>query len=137
MKVRRVISFIAFSLCLSYAPEMNPLLFALVALVQSDADLVLKNGVAYRAEAVAIRDGKIVATRDVDKFVGPHTKVIDLKGCFVCPGFNDTHIHFAGGGASLLRLNLVGMSLAEIQAAVAEAVQKAKPGEWVYGRGWD
>jgi len=116
---------------------MNPLLFAVVALVQSDADLILKNGVIYRADAVAIRDGKIVATRDVDKLVGPNTKVVDLQGRFVCPGFNDTHIHFSGGGASLLRLNLAGMSLVEIQAAVAEAVKKAKAGEWVYGRGWD
>jgi predicted amidohydrolase YtcJ len=119
---------------------MNVILLALALLVQQDekADLVLKNGVFFRAgDAVAIRGGKIVATKDVQATIGPATKVIDLGGKFVCPGFNDAHIHFAGGGASLLRLSLTGMSLAEIQAAVAEAVKKAKPGEWVYGRGWD
>ena len=116
---------------------MNLLLLMCVALFQAEADLVLRNGVIYRAEAVAIRDGKIVATKDIEKHIGPNTKVVDLKGRFVCPGFNDTHIHFAGGGASLLRLSLAGLSLAEIQAVVAEAVKKARPGEWVYGRGWD
>ncbi|MBI3855887.1 MAG: amidohydrolase [Planctomycetes bacterium] len=118
---------------------MTPVLLALALLFQADekADLVLRNGVFFRSEAVAVRGGKILATKDVAKFVGPNTKVVDLQGKFVCPGFNDSHIHFAGGGASLLRLNLAGLSLAEIQAAVAEAVKKARPGEWVYGRGWD
>src|SRR5438132_11534469 len=98
---------------------MSPVLLALALLAQADekAELVLKNGVFFRAEGVAIRGGKILATRDVEKFVGPGTRVVDLQGKFVCPGFNDAHLHFASGGSSLLRLNLAGMSLAEIQAA--------------------
>jgi predicted amidohydrolase YtcJ len=118
---------------------MRWMILALAFLGQAaePADLVLKNGVFFRAEGVAIRGGKIVATKDLEKFVGPGTRVIDLEGRFVCPGFNDAHIHFASGGANLLRLNLAGLSLVEIQAKVAEAVKKARPGEWVYGRGWD
>jgi predicted amidohydrolase YtcJ len=118
---------------------MNLLPVALALLLQADekADLVLRNGVFFRAEAVAIRGGKILATKDVDRVVGPGTRVVDLRGKFVCPGFNDAHLHFASGGASLLRLNLAGMSLAEVRSAVGEAVKKARPGEWVYGRGWD
>lgn len=119
---------------------MNVILLALALFVQTDetADLVLRNGVFFRAgDAVAIRGGKIVATKDVQTTIGPKTQVVDLGGRFVCPGFNDSHIHFAGGGAGLSRLSLTGMTLAEIQAAVAEAVKKARAGEWVYGRGWD
>src|SRR2546421_12669695 len=101
---------------------MTLLLLALGLLAQADekADLVLKNCFFFRAEGVAIRGAKILATKDIAQFVGPETRVVDLKGKFVCPGFNDAHTHFAGGGASLLRLNLTGMSLAEIQAAVAD-----------------
>lgn len=102
-----------------------------------EADLVLTNGVFFRAEGVAIKGERILATRDVLRHAGPRTRVVDLKGKFVCPGFNDAHIHFANGGGGLLRLNLTGLSLPEIRAKVAEAVKKAKPGEWVFGQGWD
>ncbi len=115
------------------------LVFAILFLAQADekADLVLKNGVFFRAEGVAIRGGRILATKDVERHVGPGTRVVDLQGKFVCPGFNDAHIHFGSGGASLLRLSLVGLSLRETQGKVAEACKQAGPGEWVYGRGWD
>jgi hypothetical protein len=117
---------------------MNLVLALSVLLGQAEpADLVLRNGVFFRAEGVAIRGGKIVAVREVDRHVGAGTRVADLKGKFVCPGFNDAHIHFASGGSALLRLNLAGLGLREIQERVAEAVRKAAPGEWVYGRGWD
>lgn len=102
-----------------------------------EADLVLTNGVFFRAEGLAIKGDRIVANRDVARHVGPRTRVVDLRGKFVCPGFNDAHIHFANGGSGLLRLNLAGLGLPEIQAEVARAVLKARPGEWVYGRGWD
>jgi len=60
------------------------------------ADLVLKNGVVHtvaakaRAEAVAVRAGRIVAvgsTAEVEPLVGPKTRVIDLAGRAVVPGF--------------------------------------------------
>jgi hypothetical protein len=102
-----------------------------------EADLVLKNGVFFRAEGLAVKGGKILAARDVERHVGPRTKVVDLRGKFVTPGFNDAHLHFASGGSSMLRLNLAGLSLDKIQERVAEAAKNAGPGEWVYGRGWD
>jgi hypothetical protein len=116
---------------------MSLLLVLLLGQQAEEADLVLRNGVFFRAEGLAVKGDRILATRDVAKHVGPKTRVADLKGRFVCPGFNDAHIHFASGGGALLRLNLAGLSLAEVQARVAEAVKKAAPGEWVYGRGWD
>ena len=102
------------------------------------ADIVLTNGVFFRADGVAIKGKRILAVRDVEKYVGPRTRVVDLKGKFVCPGFNDAHIHFASGGSSLLRLNLAGIkSLEEVRKKIAEAVKKSRPGEWLLGRGWD
>src|SRR5215207_975425 len=61
-----------------------------------------------------------------------------LKGRLVTPGFNDAHIHFLGGGLSLLRVNLVGaQTLAEAKARVAARVRELPAGAWVTGRGWD
>src|SRR5262245_39035614 len=113
------------------------LLLLLSPQAAEEADLVLKNGVFFRADGVAVKSGKILAVRGVERHVGPRTKVVDLGGKFVAPGFNDAHIHFASGGASTLRLNLAGLSLKDVQDRVAEAVKKAGTGEWVYGRGWD
>ena len=115
------------------------LLLAVLILAQAEekADLVLRNGVFFRAEGVAIKGARILATRDVEKHVGPGTKVVDLQGRFVCPGFNDAHIHFGSGGKSLTGLNLVGLGLKETREKVAEACKAAMAGEWVYGRGWD
>lgn len=111
------------------------------------AELVLKNGVVYtvndaqpKAEADAIRYGHIVfigSTADVKKFEAKTTRVVDLKGKAVYPGFADAHYHFSGVGFREMNLNLEGTtSLADFLAKVKARVDKAKPGEWVTGRGW-
>jgi len=115
------------------------LMWAFLLLLQGEekADLVLRNGVFFHAEGVAIRGQKILATRDLERVVGPATRIVDLAGRFVCPGFNDAHLHFGGGGRSLTGLSVVGLSLKETQEKVAAACKEAAGGEWVYGRGWD
>ena len=111
------------------------------------AELVLKNGNIYtgnerqpRAEAVAVRYGKIVfvgASDDVKKFEGKGTRTIDLKGKTVLPGLTDAHYHLAGVGQREMALNLEGTtSLEDFLAKVKVRVAQAKPGEWVTGRGW-
>jgi predicted amidohydrolase YtcJ len=109
--------------------------------------LLLVNGKVFTAdargavaEAVAVDGERIVAvgsSRDIaSRFEGART--IDLKGRLLTPGFNDAHIHFLGGGLSLLRVNLVGArTLAEAKARVAARVRELRPGAWVTGRGWD
>ena len=79
------------------------LLFWPSILVAQPAELVLTNGniitiasKGHRAEAVAIRDDRLLAIgtkTDVQPFVGPNTRVIDLQGKTVVPGFNDAHLH--------------------------------------------
>ncbi|HEV2733536.1 MAG TPA: amidohydrolase, partial [Longimicrobiaceae bacterium] len=112
------------------------------------ADMVLRGGRVFLADsantvvqAVAVRDGRVVAAgadAEVAPLVGTRTQVVELAGRLVTPGFNDAHIHFASGGASLLAVNLGGTtSLAEIERRLAAGVAAAQPGEWVVGRGWD
>jgi predicted amidohydrolase YtcJ len=112
------------------------------------ADMVLVNGRVFLADsantvvqALAVKDGKVQAAgsdAEVRALAGTRTRVIDLGGKLVTPGFNDAHIHIAEGGGALLEVDLTGAtSLAEIERRVREAVSRSAPGEWIQGRGWD
>lgn len=113
------------------------------------ADLVLKNGHIFTvdrnnllAEAVAVTGNRIIAVgsnRQIEKFVKPGvTKVIDLEGKFVAPGFNDSHVHFFSVGSALEKVDLVGItSYDQMRERVAARVKKVEPGQWIIGRGWD
>ena len=91
-------------------------------------------------EALASKNGRLVAVgsnADMQKFVGPQTQVIDLAGQLATPGFIEGHGHFTGIGESKLGLELMGTkSWDEIVQMVADAAKKAKPGQWIVGRGW-
>ena len=112
----------------------------------ASADLVVLNGKVVTlespagAEAVASRGSRIVAvgtTASIKPYIGPHTQVLDVAGQLVVPGFVEGHGHFTGVGQSQLQLNLMkARSWDEIVAMVEQAVQRAKPGQWIYGRGW-
>ncbi len=98
-------------------------------------------GAGKRAEAIAVRGERILAvgTRDeIEKLKGPDTKVVDLGGHFVMPGFNDAHLHLAHAGEEKVNVNLVGVkSLEEFRERIRAKVEKAAPAEWVIGGGWD
>jgi predicted amidohydrolase YtcJ len=111
------------------------------------ADFVYKNGNIYtvnerqpRAEAVAVKAGKIVfvgSNKDAKAYEGKGTRVIDLHGNTVVPGMTDSHYHLMGVGEREITLNLEGMTtLEDFLAKVKTQVDRAKPGEWVTGRGW-
>ena len=112
------------------------------------ADVVLTNGNIYtvdvrlgRAEAIAITRGKIAAVgtaEEMQHWVGPQTKVINLEGKFVLPGFNDAHTHLANAGQGLLSVNVEGTrSVADFQERIRARLSEFEPGTWVVGRGWD
>jgi len=112
------------------------------------ADLILTNGNIYtgdattpRAEALAIRGETIIAVgsaSEVRKTAGKSTIVIDLRGQFVMPGFNDAHVHIGEAGRAKLLVNLVGAaSLPEFQRRIRESLPTHKPGTWITGFGWD
>jgi predicted amidohydrolase YtcJ len=111
------------------------------------ADIVFKNGNIYtvndrqpRAEAIAVKAGKILfvgSNKNVAAYQGKDTWVIDLRGNTVVPGMTDSHYHLMGVGEREMTLNLEGtMTLEGFLAKVKEQVDRAKPGEWVTGRGW-
>lgn len=94
-----------------------------------------------REEAIAVRGDRILAVGkvvDIEKMKGPDTKVFDLGGHFVMPGFNDAHLHLADGGVTKLSVDLTGVkSLDELRERVLKKVETAKPGAWILGSGWD
>lgn len=111
------------------------------------ADTIISNGNVYtvnedqpRAEAIAIKDGKILAVgtaKEMEAYQGETTKMIDAEGQFVMPGFIEGHGHFSGLGNSLMNLNfLKSKSWEEIVAMVAERAKETPEGEWITGRGW-
>ena len=112
----------------------------------SPVDLVLRNGkiatleTPAEAQAVAVRGSRITAIgsdAEIKSQIGAKTQVIDLQGQLVIPGFIEGHGHFTGVGRSQLQLNLMKVaSWDEIVAMVEQAVKQAKPGQWIYGRGW-
>ena len=111
------------------------------------ADVVFKNGNVYtandkapQAEAIAVKADRIVfvgTNAAAQRYVGPSTRVVDLHGHTVLPGFADAHQHLSGVGQREMTLNLEGTtSLEDLLAKVKARVDQAKPGEWVTGRGW-
>jgi hypothetical protein len=115
---------------------------------QDIADLVLVNGKVVTldpkipaAEAVAVKDGRILVvgtSAEIRKYVGPATKVLDLKGKLVVPGLIDAHLHFASGGHSLASLTFRGVSSAEkVQEMVAARIRELPAGETVNGSEYD
>ena len=83
------------------------------------AELILHNGFIWTvdskntvAQALAIRGGKFVlvgSNQSALRLRGPQTRVIDLRGRFVTPGFNDNHVHFASA-AQFLEFNIMNVS---------------------------
>lgn len=133
---------------------MNKIFIILVALVmlscgkkQVPADMIISGGTIYTVddtnptvEAVAVSSGKIVfvgSAAEVEKYKGDQTQMIDLQGQTMTPGFIESHGHIMGLGYNELNIDLMDTkSWDEIVARVQEAVGKAKPGEWIIGRGW-
>lgn len=109
--------------------------------------LLLLNGKVFTADArgtiaqaVAIEGERIVAVGPDAELRARYTaaRTVDLNGRLVTPGFNDAHIHFLGGGLSLLRVDLIGAkTLEEAKERIAAKVRELPPGSWILGRGWD
>jgi predicted amidohydrolase YtcJ len=113
---------------------------------KSIADLIVVNATIYTvdntfstAEAMAIKDGKILATGTgsfiTSKYESKET--IDAKRYFIYPGFIDAHCHFVDYGKGLNECNLAGTgSWAEVVQRLQEFA-KNHPEGWIIGRGWD
>jgi predicted amidohydrolase YtcJ len=91
------------------------------------------------AEAIGVRDGRIVAAGsrdDLARWVGPETERSELPGVAV-PGFAEAHGHARSVGEQLEILDLRGLSKQEILDRVAEAAAAGGSDDWIRGKGWD
>src|SRR5207247_3713921 len=122
-------------------------LFMLIACSQKEkADLLVYNATIYTvdssfstAEAIAVKDGKIVAvgkTTDLQNKYDAKEK-LDAEGKFIYPGFIDAHAHFFGYGNSLQNANLVGTESWEAILEVLKKFEATHSDGWLLGRGWD
>jgi len=110
-------------------------------LVVTNARIMTMDTRYPHADALAARGEWIVAVgtvAEIAPYIGPDTRVIDVDGRLVVPGFNDSHAHFSGGARLLASLNLYGVdSLEEVLRLVKEKVDAAQPGQWITGSRYD
>ena len=113
----------------------------------TSADLVLTGGHIHtvdaalpRAEAVAVAGERIVAVgsaRDVAAWIGPRTRVVDLAGRLLLPGFQDAHVHPVYGGMDLVECDLRERRGRDGAIAAVRAYAEAHPEKtWIVGSGW-
>jgi predicted amidohydrolase YtcJ len=104
------------------------------------ADLVFRNGAVYTldaarswADAVAVAGGRIAYVgpeSGISSWIGPRTRVVDLQGKMLLPGFHDVHTHLVEGGVQqteckLGELTTVEAVVAEVRRYAAEHPQAA------------
>ena len=118
---------------------------------RAGVDLVLLNGRIWtgvmdgresrEVEAVACDQGRIVAVgrnAEIRRLAGQRTRIIDLAGRRVMPGFNDAHVHFADGGQGLASVQLRDApSEREFRDRIGKYAASLKPGRWVLNGNWD
>ncbi|RJG20893.1 amidohydrolase [Massilia cavernae] len=111
------------------------------------ADLILYNAKVWtvdarqpQVEAVAVRGTRIVkvgASKDVLALKGPATRVMDMEGKLVLPGFNDAHTHFGNAAEWFFQVPLTDVNDQNLMAARIKAVAARVPkGIWITGGDW-
>lgn len=137
-----------------HTPPLIPTTLAALAFfspasAQEPADIVLRNARVYTmdeqtlwARTVVVQGNRIQAVLTIDSPValqiGPDTRVIDLEGKFLLPGFVDAHTHFGGFAAQLYDIDLMQVGDDEaLTAEVARIVGLLDDEEWLTGGLWD
>jgi predicted amidohydrolase YtcJ len=124
------------------------LLVATVAEPVVEADTIFVNGKIWtvdaampEAQAIAVWRGRILKVGSdvvVKALAGQGTKVVDLGGRRVVPGFYDSHAHFLGGGQQLARVDLKdAKDEAEFGKRLAEFDRNTPRDRWLTGGNWD
>ena len=144
---------LAFSLGMT---EKSPVMRAVAAILlfmsgitadAETAEIIFINGNIYTvnekqlsAQAIAVKSDRIVfvgTNADAERFRGDKTRIVDLAGKAVMPGFTDSHCHIFGIGEREMTLNLEGTNAREdFVAKVKERVAQTERDKWITGRGW-
>ncbi|MBG9513996.1 urease [Bacillus thuringiensis] len=115
---------------------------------QLPKNVVFKNGTIYTSnekpdivEAVAVKEGKITfvgSNKDVEEFINEDTKVVDLQGRFILPGFVDNHNHiFEAKSPAAGNCSVSPDASLQKQRSYLKACKKGvKDGEWISGTGF-
>jgi predicted amidohydrolase YtcJ len=112
------------------------------------ADALLVNGRFWTLDksrpqvtALAVWQGRILAVgdaADLRPLAGPGTRLIDLKGRRVLPGFHDSHIHLLATGQRLSQVDLKdARDEAEFGRRLRDFDRKLPAGRWLQGGLWD
>lgn len=130
--------------------KLLPSLLLSVALVplQAQVELVALHGKIWtenpqqpEAEAFAVAGKHILAVgsdAEIQKLAGPHTRILDLHGRRVVPGFNDAHVHMFWGGQSLASVQLRdAASREEFAQRIGDFAKTHPSGEWIVDGNWD
>jgi len=118
-----------------------------LAWAHTQADLILTNGKIYTvdaenawAEAIAISGDRILAVGSAEKIAettGQNTQVIDLKGAFVSPGFNDGHVHMDSTGMLITGVNLLDVhEPVAFAERIKGATERLPEGSWIIRGSW-
>ncbi|TNF83217.1 MAG: amidohydrolase [Gammaproteobacteria bacterium] len=118
-----------------------------LVLANTQADLILTNGRVYTvdadnvwAEAIAIKGDRILAVGSVAKVIktaGKETQLIDLKGAFVSPGFNDGHVHMDSTGMLITGVNLLDVhEPVAFAERIKGATDRLPAGSWIIRGSW-
>jgi predicted amidohydrolase YtcJ len=124
---------------------------AAVVMAQPRATLVLLNGNIHtmsaspaslpRASAVASIGSRIVevgSDEQIRQWIGPGTRVVNLHGRLVLPGFNDAHVHFYHGGQALASVQLrSARTPGEFRERIASFAATLPAGRWILNGEWD
>jgi predicted amidohydrolase YtcJ len=113
----------------------------MVELALINANVRTMNPSQPLAQAVGIKGNQILkvgSTLEIDKLVEKNTRIINLRGKTLVPGFIDTHIHVADFGRCLMWLDLSAAdSIRSVQALLKEKTKQTLIGKWIIGRGWN
>lgn len=113
---------------------------------KEQADLMIYNATIYTidsnfsvAEAMLIKDGKVLATGDTLSLLSNYDvkERVNAEGKFIYPGFIDAHAHFVGYGYSLQTVNLVETNSWDEVIERVKSFASENPEGWITGRGWD